>query len=116
MYRDKFGHLEHRHLGLATKHSFQRCVGIDIPSVFFVLKIVLLDVIPEFFGELATGGGSGTYHRCEDRVGLYRFHECGIWFALRFGLSGHIVGYGCILLVADLILKAGDLVLEHNWR
>jgi len=45
MLVDDFGQLKHRHLRLA-KDLPQFLVGIDHPLVDFVLKPVLLDVIP----------------------------------------------------------------------
>ena len=54
MTRDELGHLEHAHLALAVKYRPERVVGVDLRSHFFILKTVLLDVVPELLGELGT--------------------------------------------------------------
>ena len=50
MPRNVFGHLKHGHLLFASKHSFERIVGIDQRFLLRVLKLVFFDVIPELFG------------------------------------------------------------------
>jgi hypothetical protein len=43
MPRDKFGHLEHADLLLATKGNFQRVIGVDQSPLLLTLQLVLLD-------------------------------------------------------------------------
>jgi len=51
---DEFRHLEHAHLALAVKYGPEGVIRVDLRSFFLVLKTVLLDVVPELFGELGT--------------------------------------------------------------
>ena len=89
MRRNQLGHLKHGHLGLAAEDSLQCSIGVDVTLVFLVLEFVLLNVVPEPFGDLATGCRSGSHNSCEDCVGLDRFKKGGIGFALRFDLCRH---------------------------
>ena len=50
--RDELGHLEHADLALAVKNRSERIVGVDLRSLGFVLKTVLLDVVPKLLGQL----------------------------------------------------------------
>jgi hypothetical protein len=54
MSRNVFGHLKHRHLFLASKHSFKGIVSIDQRLFLCVLKFVFLDVIPYLLGHFDT--------------------------------------------------------------
>ena len=81
MSRDEFGHLEHAHLALAVKYRPEIVVGVDLRSLFLVLKTVLLDVVPELFGELGTWDRFGTNDGGEFVVGLHRSHEGGVRLA-----------------------------------
>ena len=64
MARDEFGHLEHADLALAVEDGLERIVRIDHGPLFLILATVLLDVVPEFLGEL------GTWER-------FRTDDCG---------------------------------------
>jgi hypothetical protein len=57
MPRDEFSHLEHADLLLATKDHLQRVIGVDQSPLLLVLELVLLDVIPQLFGQLTRGRG-----------------------------------------------------------
>jgi hypothetical protein len=52
MPRDEFSHLEHADLLLATKDHLQRVIGVDQSPLLLVLELVLLDAIPQLFGQL----------------------------------------------------------------
>ena len=52
--RDELRHLEHADLALAIENRSERIVGVDLGSLRFVLKTVLLDVVPELFRKLGT--------------------------------------------------------------
>lgn len=54
MSGDEFRHLEHADLALAVKYGPEGVIRVDLRSLFLVLKTVLLDVVPELFGELGT--------------------------------------------------------------
>ena len=82
MPRDKFRHLEHADLALAIEHRPHGIVRIDHGSFLFVLQAVLLDVFPEFLGELRTREWFRTDNGGEFIVRLYRSHERGIRLAL----------------------------------
>jgi len=53
--RNELRHLEHADLLLAAEDRFEGWVGVDHCPLLGILKIVLLDVVPELFGHLATG-------------------------------------------------------------
>jgi len=57
MPRDEFSHLEHADLLLATKDHLQRVIGVDQRPLLLVLELVLLDVIPQLFGQFTRGRG-----------------------------------------------------------
>ena len=85
MSGDEFGHLEHTHLALAVEHWLERIVRIDHGPLFLILAAVLLDVVPEFLGELGTWERLGTDNRGKFIVGLHWSHEGGV--RLAFGRS-----------------------------
>jgi hypothetical protein len=86
--RDELGHLEHAHLALAVKYGPERVVGIDLRPDFFILKTVLLDVVPKLFGELGTWNRFRTNNGGEFVVGLHWSHEGGIRLAFGRSLFG----------------------------
>ena len=49
MTRNEFRHFKHGDLFLATENGFQLVICVDIAFVGFILQLVLLDVIPNFF-------------------------------------------------------------------
>src|ERR1051325_9438885 len=77
---DQFGHLEHADLALAVEHGFERIVRIDHGPLFLILATVLLDVVPEFLGELGTWERLGADDCGKFVVGLHRSHEGGVRF------------------------------------
>jgi hypothetical protein len=88
MSGDEFRHLEHAHLALSVEYWPKRVVGIDLGSLFLVLKAVLLDVVPKLFGELGTWQRPRADDRRKFIVGLDRSHEGGIWLAFGRSLFG----------------------------
>jgi hypothetical protein len=88
MTRDELGHLEHAHLALAVKYRLECIVGVDLSSDFFILKTVLLDVVPELLGELGTWNWFRTNNGGEFIIGLHRPHEGGIRLAFGRCLCG----------------------------
>ncbi len=92
--RNVLGHFEHGHLGFAAENSFQGGVGVDHTLVFLVLELVLLDVVPDFFGEFSARHGGGTDNSGECGVRLDGFEECRVRFAFGFGFGRHdFVGF-----------------------
>ena len=81
MTRDEFSHLEHTYLALAVENCAERIVGVDLSSLRFVLKAVLLNIVPELFGELGTRQRLGTDNSGELVVRLDWSHEGGIGLA-----------------------------------
>ena len=75
---DELRHLEHANLALSVEHGTERVVGIDLRSLFLILKTVLFDVVPKLFREL----GAGQWRRANDSselvVRLHGPHEGGI--------------------------------------
>ena len=80
MSRDELGHLEHADLTLAVEDGFERVVRINHRSLFLILATVLLDVVPEFLGELGTGKRFRTDDGGKLFVRLHRSHEGGVGF------------------------------------
>jgi hypothetical protein len=80
MSRDEFGHLEHADLTLAVKDRPERIVRVNHRSLFLILASVLLDVVPEFLGELGTRQRFGANDRGEFIIRLHRPHEGGVRF------------------------------------
>ena len=96
MGRDELGHLEHGDLGLAAEDGLKERVGVDVAPVLGVLETVFLDVVPDFFGELAAGDRGGADDGRKNGVRLNGFEEGGIGFAFRFGCSWHVGWFsGC---------------------
>jgi hypothetical protein len=54
MPRDVFCHLEHGHLLLASKNSFEHIVSVSQHFVLRILQFVLPDIIPELLDYFAT--------------------------------------------------------------
>ena len=81
MARDEFRHLEHAHLALAVKNRPERVVGIDLSALGFVLKTVLLNIIPQLLRELRTGQWFRTNDSGELVIRLNWSHEGGIGLA-----------------------------------
>lgn len=63
MLVDQLGHLEHGDLLLAAEDVFEFVISIDITTVFAVLKVMALDVGPDFLGHLCTRHGIAADHR-----------------------------------------------------
>ena len=55
MTRNKLGHFKHRNGLLAVEDRLELVVGVDLGSHLGILKFVLLDVVPEFFGQIGPG-------------------------------------------------------------
>ncbi len=81
MTRDELRHLEHADLALAVENRSERIVGVDLGSLRFVLKTVLLDVVPELLSKLRTWQRLRANDKGELVVGLDWPHEGGIGFA-----------------------------------
>jgi hypothetical protein len=79
--RDELRHLEHADLALAIENRSERVVGVDLRSFRFVLKAVLLDVVPKLLGQFGTGQRRGANDSSELVVRLDRSHEGGIGLA-----------------------------------
>ena len=59
---DDLGQFEHRYLILAEQ-LLQFVVSIDVASIGWILKIVLLDVFPDLLGHFRAGKGFGPDDR-----------------------------------------------------
>ena len=81
MPRDELGHLEHADLALAVENRSERVVGVNLRLFGFVLKAVLLDVVPKLFGHFGTGQWSRADDSGELVIRLDRSHEGGIRLA-----------------------------------
>ncbi len=79
MLRDQLRHLEHRDLGF-SEDRLQVRVGVDVPSVLFILQVVLLDVFPELLDYLSARKHLGPDDLREGVAGGQRFHESRIYF------------------------------------
>jgi hypothetical protein len=79
--RDELSHLEHADLALAIENRSERVVSVDLSSLRFVLKAVLLDVVPKLLGQLGTGQRCRADDSGELVIRLDRSHEGGIRLA-----------------------------------
>ena len=75
-----------------VEDSLQLIVGIDLRAHLRILKVVLLDIHPELFGQLRARKGFGTNHSGESVVRCDRFHECCIGFTCGFFSHNNFVG------------------------
>ena len=82
MPRDEFRHLEHTDLALAVEDGAERIVRVDLSSLCFVLKTILLDVVPKLFRELGTWQRFRSDDGSEFVIGLDGSHEG--WVRLAF--------------------------------
>src|SRR5438552_184474 len=64
----QFRHFEHVDGRLPAEHGLEVVVGLDHPLVLLVLQAVLLDVRPEFLGDLGSWNRFGAYHVRELRA------------------------------------------------
>ena len=55
MAGNELGHFKHTDLALAIENRSQRIVSVDLSSLCFVLKAVLLDIVPKLLGQFGTG-------------------------------------------------------------
>src|SRR5690606_18136582 len=74
----QLGHLEHRDLVLATEDRLQLGVRPDGPTVFRILQVVLLDVIPHLLGKSGTGERVGPDDSRQDLVRLHGLCESSL--------------------------------------
>src|SRR5262245_47601843 len=72
---DEFRHLEHVDRLLAAEDRFQRVVRVDHPLVLLVLQTILLDVGPQFLGDLGPRNRLGPHDLGQRCVRLDRLHE-----------------------------------------
>ncbi len=103
---NELGHFKHRNLGLAAENGFKSGIGVDEGLFLLILELVLLDVVPDFFGEFTTGNGCRSNDSGKDGVRLNGFQECGVSFAFWFGCSRHIE---LVFLKADTHLHPGGV-------
>src|SRR5687767_6732713 len=100
--RDELSHLEHRHLGLASKHGLQLVVRVDLSPHLLVLKTVLFDIGPELLGELCAREWIRADNGGERCVRRDRFHERSVRFTSSF--FGHNDVYFGVLSLGDTAL------------
>src|SRR5512132_995394 len=103
---DELGHLEHRHLALATKHWAELVVGVDHATFLLILEAVSLDVAPELLRDLGAGYRIAADHRREHRIWLLRRHERRIRYALRAALLGGLLRATLLRSTACAFLRA----------
>ena len=88
MSRDELCHLEHGYLALAVEDRPEGFIRVYHGSLFLVLTTILLDVVPQLFGEFGTWKRSRTNNGSEFVVRLHRPHEGRIGLALGRSLFG----------------------------
>jgi hypothetical protein len=107
--RNEFSHFEHANLALAVENRPERIVGVDLGSLFFVLKAIPLNVGPELFGQLGTRQWSRTNNSRELVVGLDRSHEGGIRFSFG-GSFNSVTGTAAV----GIATATGGQVFTHK--
>jgi len=78
---DQLRHLKHGDALLAVKYDLERVIRIDLGPLLRVLQLVLLDVVPKFFGEFTTGDGLGADDFGQSFIRLDGLHQSWIDFA-----------------------------------
>jgi hypothetical protein len=71
------GKFEHVNFFLAVKDSFQSFIGFD---ELFLLKVILFNVLPKFFGEFSPWYGIFANNPGERGIRLYWLHERAFCF------------------------------------
>ena len=86
MIEDEFGHLEHADAVFTAEDLPQLFVGLNEGFVFWVLKIVIVDVIPELLCDFCVGERLVVDDFVKLLVRLDWFQESGAWFVFGFRL------------------------------
>lgn len=74
MTGNQFGHFEHGNFLLAEdRHKF--VISENVSFVCWILKIILLDVFPNFLHNLSARHRCSAYDRTEVGGGSHRLHE-----------------------------------------
>jgi hypothetical protein len=109
---DRLGHLKHIQL-LAAEDRLQLVIGQDFPFVFWILKIVLLDVRPNHVTSLRGSGSVPTIlARCsEGCIGFIKalFFALGVVFAI-------VLSVHCIARVASFAITGIVTDPVDRWR
>ena len=79
--RNELGHLEHADLLLTAENGLEGWVGVNLGPLLRVLKVILLDVVPEPLGEFTARSCFWSDDRAQHGIGLNRLHERGVRFA-----------------------------------
>ena len=82
VFVDEFCHFKHIDCFFAAKDLSKLLIRIDVALVFWILKIVLLDVSPKLFGHFCAGHWSIAHYSSKFFAGFHRLHEFRI-FLLR---------------------------------
>ena len=117
MFVHDFGQFEHGDLIFATENGFQLHVAVDHSSVLLVLKVVLLDVVPDLFDDLRSGDGLGADHFRKGRAGSKRNHEGCVGFSLAGFLLGHRIlssNYGLVGTPHDGVRATRECVNQRE--
>lgn len=84
MFGDEFRHLKHVDRRLAAEHFFEIFVGVDVPLVCRVLKVVLFDVFPELFYDLRPGHRPLPDYRRQFAADVQWLHKSRVGFCHAF--------------------------------
>ena len=91
---DQLGQFEHRYL-VFVENGTQLRISVDITAIAGILKVVFLDVIPDFLRDLGARHGFRTDDGCQFGAGGQGLHEGGVRLARGGGGCGH---YAALLL------------------
>lgn len=84
---DQLGHIKHGNLLFATENLLQIIVSIDHSTLFGVLKIMFLYVLPKLLGNFSSWLGFAANYSGEFRTRLHWLHECRVRCTTRLFLG-----------------------------
>ena len=75
---DELRHLEHAHALLTVENRLQQIVSVDLGLLLRILKLVLLDVVPQLLGQIRARERLGTDDLGEGLIGLDGLEESSV--------------------------------------
>src|SRR5437773_50964 len=84
MAADELCHFKHAHLLLAAEDALKVFISIDVTSFLSILKIILLDVVPNTLHYFRSRERAVAHDGLKGASDLHRFHKSRVWFTFSF--------------------------------